>query len=105
MGERLYARLLVHYLTLALEKADVKIDGDVRAELGDICADLEDTMRTIARQEIAQAIVDGSIGAELVRMYVAEFRNADDDDPVLAELRHVHGQVDRDNPACLPQWR
>ena len=34
---RCFGKLMNHYLTLALQKAGVRVDGDVRAEINGMC--------------------------------------------------------------------
>lgn len=51
---------LTHYLTLALERADVDVTSDMRSEMRDILSDIEDRLTRI---ESRLAALDGHPGA------------------------------------------
>ena len=51
-----FARIIKHYITLALERSGVPIDGDTRTELNDAFNDLDNHIRIAVAEQIKQHI-------------------------------------------------
>jgi len=49
-----FKRILTHYLTMALERAGVRIDSDTHAEIAGMCEALESGIRSIVQDAIEQ---------------------------------------------------
>jgi hypothetical protein len=56
MEDSYFARIIKHYLLLALSKESIRIDSDTHAELSDAMDDLEHQIRRIVRDEVRRAI-------------------------------------------------
>ena len=51
-----FARIIKHYITLALERSGVSIDGDTQTELNNAINDLDNHIRIVVAEQIKQHI-------------------------------------------------
>ena len=51
-----FKRILVHYLTMALREAGVRIDSDTLSEIEGMCDDLDEYIHAVAKKTVAEAL-------------------------------------------------
>ena len=53
-----FRRILVHYLTMALRGAGVRIDSDTLSEIEGMCDDLDEYIHTVVKEEATQVLAE-----------------------------------------------
>ena len=53
-----FKRILVHYLTMALREAGVRIDSDTLSEIEGMCDDLDEYIHTVVKEEATQVLAE-----------------------------------------------